>query len=379
MLLRFLSLLLLLCAQACSSPETLMLNGRYDAAIERYSRNHRKTERVIGLEKAFEAAQRADLTQIHSALHVDSGPDWVVVQAAYYRIKTRQNELASRMPIRSREGYAAQFDWQENIDSLELDAREHAADQLYNRALSHMEAARTGDQPAARSAFDLIDQVQKKYFPVYRESAALLEEARKLGTVYVLVDQAPGFSHLSPQFFQYLNLAWQLNDRNWSIYHYQPEPGLQYQYLATLSVEWLEVGFEDRLETIRTEEKDIEVRVEIAYDSSGQVISRTPVYEKIQASVRETRITRNSSAQLRFELRETGNGDVLYWETGHFQYRFDETWVDITGDQRALTFVPISTNIGLPCAPAEWTMLSKLADNARLQVLDWFWWASTRY
>ncbi len=366
-------LLLILLCSACTTPEEFMLAGKFDKAISRYTNNLRKTENVQGLEIAYQAAQSRDFAQIDALLAADADAVWVALHASYLNIKKRQYNIAAYMPIRSRDGYSPQFDWLENIDSLEFDAREKAAEQLYTTALIDLEQGRQGNKPAARSAYELLCTVKKNYFPVWRESATLLTEAKHLGTTYVLVDYNSGFAFHSGTFFSDLGLWNSINSQQWVEFDVRPAPGINYQYVAELSIESLDVGFENRIETTREEKKDIETGVKVTYDSSGQVIDRTPIYETVRGTVTETRITKNASVRLSFELYDVVSKNVLDSDIGWAEYNFDETWISTSGDLRALSIIPVSINIGFPGAPTDWAMVSGLADAARSEVLSWFW------
>lgn len=373
MRIRFLLFYLFSLISACSSPEDLIKAGRYDIAIRRYSqKNLDKPENVRGLEYAFKSAQNRDLELASILLTAKPDVNWPEIHGIYLRIQTRQSKMAEQMPVRDRNGYTAQFEWLANIDSLEFAAREHAADQLYEAALAQLDSARLGDRYAARTAYDQLCRLEKNYFPAWQEAAELKKEAKKLGTVFILVNLDQGLAFNSPYFMQELNLGWHLSNQHWQVFHTAQDADTNYDYVANLDVESLDVSFENRSEFTRTEEKDIETGQKLTYDSTGQVVERTPIYEKVQASITEIRITKSAYVRIRLELMDAESRLVRYWDTITADENFDKTWVTISGDRRALSSLPMET-FGIPSGPTDWDIVRLLADNARWSVLNWFY------
>ncbi len=353
---------------ACTAPETLLQTGRYDAAIHSYARKSPKTENIQGMEEAYRLAQERDFRAV-DALLAAPVPEWPEVQVYYSRIRQRQSDMLARQPIRSRDGYTPRFDWLEDIDSLELDSREKAAAQVYERALPYVEQGRNGDKFAARTAWNLLNQIQTSYFPAYRDVLPLMAEARLDGTTYVLVEYGgPWFFHRD-QMERDINLDGYLNRGAWQEFHTSRAAGITYDYAAEIAFSFFNIGMENRMENTQTFQKDIEVRVEIKYDSTGAVIERTPVYEQVSGTITETRITKDASVQLYFTLRNLSNGQTVDWDNAILSTAFDQTWVSTSGDSRAFDTMPICTGIGFPSAPSDWSMVSDLAGDARRRIL----------
>ena len=364
---------LLLLAGACRSPERLMQTGDYDAAIRRHSRHLNQRSRVQGLELALRAAQTRDRQRIDSLLALEPA-NWPVVHTVYRGIQNRQQRLAARQPIVASDGYTPQLDWVGNVDSLEKTSREHAADYLYAAALPLLEAGRQGDKIAAREAFQLFQRLSKDYFPEWRDAASLSREARQAGITHILVSVDGPFLFNRAQIERDMHLDWYLNDGGWQAYHTEADSRVVYDYQLDLEFVQLDPGMEMRSENTRSQEKDIQVGEKVERDSSGKVIDRTPIYERISGSITETRITRDAQANVWITLSDLHSGQRLKTEAVWISERFDETWVSTSGDTRALDHVPICTGIGFPSAPSDWEMISRLAASTRSRLLNWLDW-----
>lgn len=351
-----------------------MQTGNYDGAIRRYSHNLNKTSRVQGLEAAVQAAQTRDRQRIDSLLALEPA-NWPAIHATYRSMQDRQRRLAARQPIVSADGYTPQFELVAGIDSLEETSREHAADYLYAAALPLLEAGRQGDKVAAREAFHLLEKLKKDYFSNWRDAGSLRQEARLAGTTFVLIAFDGPFLFHQDQMDRDMNLDFHLNNNgDWQEYHTQADPRVSYDYRLGLDFVQLDPGMEMRSENTHNQEKDIQVGETLKYDSSGQVIERTPIYERISGSFTETRITKEALAQIWITLTDLRSGQPLHTETVWVTEGFDQTWVSTSGDTRALDNVPMCTSVGFPSAPNDWDMIGRLADATRARLRNWLWW-----
>lgn len=374
----FLSLLVLLLF-ACASPTKMLEKGQNDRAFKYYAKqvSSKKvkptTTDVQGLEQSFERANQLDLALADSLRRNGEESGWPAINALFRKIKARQATVQPLLPVRSKDGYVAQFLLLGNIDSLESDSRELAAQYLYNMAEYTLERARTENRLLARQAYAYLTDLKKNYFSDWRDIELLLGEAVELGTTHFLV-QTENMAVYGNQFFAPIRSYGALANRAvfWQTFDFQEQPGQQYDYVVSLQLNNVYVGFENRTESTTSFSKDIEVRVHVVKDSSGQVIERTPVYERIWASMTEVRITREAMASLIVRVTDLQTGGEVAWDNFQENTYFDQNWITVSGDDRAVDNKPFCTGFGFPMGPSEWSMVEDLSSTLRGR-LNRFW------
>ena len=84
---------------------------------------------------------------------------------------------------------------------MERQSREKAAEYLYDQSVSLLARAEKGDKLAARKAHGHLLDLQKRYYPNYRDKDVLLAKARDLGTSYVVFEVKNQSGKLLPRGF----------------------------------------------------------------------------------------------------------------------------------------------------------------------------------
>jgi hypothetical protein len=358
---------------ACQSPQSLYEDGQYQKSFKRYyqkvERNTQKHSLVVGLERAFKAANDAAINEIDTLSTQLDSSKWVKINELHQQILHRHQKVEAISPVVAKNGYSAQFAFISNISQSELESRVAAADFLYNKAMAKMQLARTEDRLLARDAHYLLSQIKEKYFPIYKNSEALLAEALDLGTTRFLVEKS-GIDHFhTQQFFdELMSRGYALISHNWQSFDLSPISGKKYDYTLELDVNYLDIGPESRLVTSNNYTKQIEKEVVIVRDTAGNEISRTPIYETVSANIQETRIVKNSGAGLNVRIVSVQSGKEILNENYLTDHFIDLIWVSITGDERALEHIPVLTNFGVPIGPSDWSVVDDMAENIRYQV-----------
>jgi hypothetical protein len=362
---------------ACQSPQSLYEDGQYQKSFKRYyqkiERRTQKQSQVEGMERAFQAANSAALSEVDSLLIQTDSSKWLKINVLHKQVLDRHQKVDAISPIVAKNGYTAQFAFIPNIEQSESESRAAAADYLYNQALKKMQLARTEDRLLARQAHAMLSKIKTLYYPNYKNTDALLAEALDFGTTSFLVEKSGVNSFHTENFFDYLMPRGNgFINQNWHSFDLSPIVGKQYDYTLELDVNHIDVGSESRYVTNNTYSKQIEKEVVIVRDTAGNVISRTPVYETVCAIIEETRIMRNSSAGIVIRIVSVKNKQEILsdqYATNHF---VDLSWIKVYGDERALESVPVCHNIGVPMGPSEWSVVDEMANNIRYQVVrDW--------
>ena len=187
-----LSFLLALTLFNCNTPSNLLHDGAYDEAVYKAIMNLQKSKKkkekdIIVVEEAFRKITAKDMATIQSLQSTGDPASWVKINKLHNDIKERQELITPYLPlIADKTYYKADFRFV-NIAPVELNSRYKAAQYYYAIGLDRMDAARTGDKTAARSAYRKFEQVQT-YFNTYEDNNALMNEAREIGIDKVLFD-----------------------------------------------------------------------------------------------------------------------------------------------------------------------------------------------
>jgi hypothetical protein len=370
----FLLLAALLWLASCAAPntQTLLKKSPHDpdisSAVRKLDGKKKKPKHVKRLETAFRAAQHADLLATDSLLGLAASDRWLYVNALHRRIQSRQEKIAPLLPLRADDGYRPDLLLVADIADREAASRRAAAAHLYDRAQALLaETERTGRKQPARDAYHMLRNLKSNYFSYWENANALTDSAYRAGQAHILLEtdlRAITWGELS--FWKNAGpLAAQQFNTEWLLFYQNPTDRPHFDFVVKSRLADLYIGPESRWETSRTESKQIEVGCKEVRDTSGKVVERTPIYETVTATVTEVRVTKNATAALLVEVLHGRTDQVLHNEYLSDSQHFDETWVSVSGDSRALTFTPISTNIGCPSAPSDWAMEDRLANSLR--------------
>ena len=233
---------------ACRSAQKYVESGDYDSAIDLCIRKikgkpKKKLEYVQGLELAFRKAQTRDLANIEQLKKENRPEVWERIHNLHLDIRSRQNKIAPLTPLVAKNGHRAQFQFVE-IAVMERESREKAAEYLYDQSVSLLEKADRGDKLAARKAYAQLLDLQKRYYPNYRDKDELLAKARDLGTSFVVFEVKNQSGKMLPRDFaeRLKNFDKQGLDSEWREFSFEEKPGLHYDYKAVYKVRDIDIS-----------------------------------------------------------------------------------------------------------------------------------------
>jgi hypothetical protein len=365
-ILLFCSLLCIgLLACVAPNPYPLLKKSPYDSSVSHYAGKldgkKKKSKHVKGLESAFQSAQRADLLAADSLLNLDAPDRWLYLNALHRRIQDRQAKVVPLLPLRADDGYRPDLLLVTDIAERESASRRAAATYLYDRANALLaETESSGRKQPARDAYYTLRDLKDNYYRYWENANALIDSAFQAGQAHVLLESdargslsfwQPG-TLLAPLYF----------NTEWLRFYQYPNARAEFDFRVKSRLTEMHVGPENRWETIFTETKQIEVGHKEVRDSTGNVVERTPIYETVCATVTEVHVTKSASATLYVEISDERSGRLVgsEWLSDHQNY--DETFVRISGDERALTHRPFTT-IGCPSVPSDWAMEDRLVSS----------------
>lgn len=175
-------IILLITLNACQGTKTLMENGKYDKVIKR-SVNHLshkklKTKWVLHLEAAYVEAFQILRDSISHLKVKNQEENWDLIYDLYKEIEKHQLTVTPFLPLRSDDGYLAQFEIID-IAPLVTEAANRASEFHYQEALAYLDAGREGNKRAARNLYDEVEKI-KKYSADYKKNA--IAPIRGIGT-----------------------------------------------------------------------------------------------------------------------------------------------------------------------------------------------------
>lgn len=335
---------------SCHTAQKYVESGDYDSAIELCVRKLRgkskkKLEYVQGLELAFRKAQARDLATAENLARAKRPELWERIHDLHLAIRARQNKVAPLTPLTAKNGYRAQFEFVD-IASMERQSREKAAEYLYDQSLALLERAENGDKLAARKAYEHLLEIQKRYFPNYRDKNELMAKARDLGTSYVVFEVKNQSGKILPSGFseRLLALGKQDLDSEWREYSFEAKPGLQYDYKAIFKVRDIDISPERVQERSYWDEKEIQDGWEYVLDKRGNVKKdslgndiKTPKWVVIRAEILEIHQSKAARIAGAVEIRDLRHNELLQTRELATEVVFENYASTFRGDERALS------------------------------------------
>lgn len=337
-------------ATSCQTAKKYVESGNYDDAIDLCLRKLRgkekkKEEYVQGLELAFKKAHSRDLATIN-ALRAENSPSmWERIHDIHLDIRDRQNKVAPLLPLVSKKGYKAHFEFVD-IAKLELESRGKAAESLYDRAVALMTNAEHGDKLAARKAYKHLRDLETRYYRDYRDKNNLMAKARDLGTSFILLEIKNESGKILPNDFseRLLAMSKQELDTEWKEFFFDARPGEQFDYKAVFKIKDISISPERVSERAYTDEKTIEDGWEYVLDQRGNVMKDTSgndIKKKRYATIRahvlevhQTKAARLAGYVEIFDLNRKTSVDSRNLGT---EIHFEHFAATFRGDERALS------------------------------------------
>ncbi len=349
---RFLLPVLLLTSllTACHTAKKYYESGDYDSAIEFCVRklagkSKKKVEYVQGLEVAFQKAQARDLALVRNLSNQNRDENWEKINRIYRQIRERQQKVSPLLPLVASNGYRARIELAD-IAQLENESCEKAADYLYTQAQTLLDKAERGDRQAARSAYAMLLDLERRYFQTYKEKTELKARARNLGTSYVLFEVKNQSNKVLPRAFaeRILNIGKNDLDSEWKAFFFEAQSGVQYDYNVVFKVRNIDISPEKIHERAYTDEKEIQDGFDYVLDKKGNVRKdslgndlKTPRYVRLRADVLEVFQSKAARLSGNLEVYDADRRTLLNQRDVGTEVVFENYASTFKGDRRALT------------------------------------------
>jgi len=343
-------LLLAVLLSACHTAQRYLETGDYDGAIDYcvhklQGKKKKKAEYVQGLERAFQKAQTRDLATIDHLANENRPENWERINAVHRDIRRRQNKVIPLTPLSANDGYQARFEFLD-IAKLESESRNKAAEYVYNQAKDNIARGERGEKQAARDAYYALLDLEKRYFKNYKDKNELMQQARDLGTSYVLFEVKNQSNTVLPRAFaeRILALGKTELDSEWKAFYFDSKSDMQFDYKVIFKVRQIDISPERIHEREYTDEKEIEDGWDYVLDSKGNVLKdslgndvKTRRYVHIRAHVVE--VFQSKAARLTglIEVYDAARNTMLENRDLGTEVLFENYASTFTGDKRALT------------------------------------------
>ena len=323
--------------------------GSYDQAIDVSVRRltgkkKKKPELVRVVETAFQKATAQDMRTAES-LERDGRPEnWELINNIHRQIGRRQAKIEPLLPLIDKNGYQAKFQFV-RIEDLERKSRENAAEYFYNRAIALIEQAKRGDKPAAREAFNELQQINR-YYRDYKSKNQLEQEALELGAIHILIKPENASNAVLPRNFEQELLQFSTADLEtlWRKFYNNQNSRSHFDYIVLVKIVNIALSPESFREREYVDHKEIEEGFEYVLDQNGNVLKdslgndvKIPKKIFITANVLEVYQSKMASVSGRVEFIERRTGNILNFENITADAIFENYASTFRGDRRALS------------------------------------------
>lgn len=291
-------LLVIIISSTCKSPEKLVLQGNYDAAIDKGIKKMIKgkadNEDKQLLDKSYQLANQRDNERIDYLITEGKPENWEEIYRRYSVLSTRQSKMQKVLPF-SIDGQNVDYPYID-YNARIVEAKSNAADYFYNRGREQMALNTKEDYRSAYSNFQKVRNYRASDYP---DLDKLIADAKYLGTSRVLVEVINTNRLPLPDDFynNMLNINTSGLNTNWVEYHIERAGSkIEYDYLIRLFLQVINVSPGDYESTEYERKKTVKDGFDYALDSRGNVMKdslgndiKIPRYKELSCVVIETR------------------------------------------------------------------------------------------
>ena len=322
-----------------------MLSGDYERAISlalnqiQKGKDNKKTdEQKLILQQAFKKYQDEQLDRIKFLNKDETTVNDEKIYQAYKNLYNTQNSIKPVLPLYHK-GKKLKFKF-EDISSELIEAKQNYANYLYQLGQDYMQKDNT---ISYRTAFEVFTELDR-LIPNYKDTSALIEEAKYLGTDYVFVKAINNTEVSIPEKLEQDILdfnTYGLNDE-WTIYHANQQDGNPYQYQINLNFENIIFSPERILEKQKSISNTIEI-TETQTDRQGRVktdsLGNELTYKRtIKAEGSLTTINQNKQVSIvaQVDYINLNSAQKINDYKLNSQFLFENIFATFEGDERAL-------------------------------------------
>ncbi len=366
---------------ACQSPQKLYEKGNYDEAIElavkRLRERKVKEKDVQTLVEAFNYINRKDAEKL-SRLRAQRTPDtWTAVYDLASRISRRQELVKPLVTLDEAKYYSKLTDlyFENGVNFILSEARDGAADYLYNKGVETLNRARKGERLAAREAYNDFNAMNL-YYSNYKDTKQLMNEAYNMGINHVYFKVENQSLTFLPAAFENTLQSVFVRDLNtqWIKYHTFRDDNLRYEYNIVAKITRIDVSSERYDRNHHFEEAQVEDGYDYVLDAKGNVQKDTlgndvkvKKFKTVRAQVFEVRQYKEARVSGYLEYYDNRTKELVVSRPIESNANFNHYAVRFEGDRRALCEKTCNLLGNSPVSfPSNEDMLLTVAENLKV-------------
>lgn len=361
------ALLLCLTAIGCLSPNEALQKKDPDTVVKFASRKldgkRPKTAWAKALETAFAQANKEDLLRIEELKLLGTLAAWEQIHGIHEGMERRHQRVEPLLPLVSEDGYRPDIRLLPVADMLAESRRE-----VIELSLPVIEEllrnAHGGQRLQARAAYDRIAVLRKKYRWSDAQTDELQDEARALGTVYILLDydNFAGFGGM--QLVQNFDYHSSFGGGFWQSIDTRRSPGVRYDFEVDVDLLSASVSptFIDSDKTTYTQE--VETSRKAIKDTCGVVVGYDITYAKATATIERVSVRKEASLAATVQVYDAITGEPIRCDRIWSDDKFSEDYCTYTGDASVAAANGCSSK-GSAAIPSDWQMLDNCASDFR--------------
>ncbi len=333
---------------SCSTPTALYNNAHYDAsvveAIKKLRKKKKKRKHVEIVESAFRKVTQQDMDRI-ARLKAEGRPsNWVEINRIHNEIKDRQDLISPYLPLYSKDGYKANFQFVK-ILPLERESRKMAAEYYYNEGKMHLAKGEQGFKYAARKAYGLLNKTNR-YFDQYKDVAVLKDRAVELGRNHVLFTVQNESNTFLPKDFEegLYSINLQNRDNLWTRYFSDASARSDFDFEVSLRLRNVDISPQLVNNRRYVDQKEIEDGFDYVLDNNGNVLKdslgndvKTVRYTTIEAWVDEVHQHKAATLEGRVIFKDLAKNTIIRNDNIQVTAIFENYAATFNGDRRALS------------------------------------------
>lgn len=336
----YLLLSLVVAFSACTSSQKLLEKGRYDQAVQKSVEKLRKkpndTDELNVLKEAYSQANMFDKERIDFLERENHEDNYMEIYNLYTRLENRQDVIRS-LPSRLR----TQFNLVDYDDEI-IRSKESAAEAAYQQGLQYLDR---GDRQSARMAYQEFVKVSNLYRD-YKNVRRLLNEARYLGTNYVLLRVENNSDKVLPEDFdtELRKISLAELDTEWLRYETVPDTTMRYDYYVVINIRNIDVSPESVEKRTYTDSKEVQDGMKYVLDQNGNVAKdslgndiREPNMVTISAEVTESVQQKRALVGGSIDYVDLQTNQLMKTEEISVEAVFQHYSAVASGDEDALT------------------------------------------
>lgn len=339
---------------SCSSKKQIeksLHSGNYDQAIEEALRKletnknkERKQDFVIMLHNAYEKVVERDLMDIKH-LKKDGNPEhYKSIYETYLKLNRRQEAITPYLPLKVGDK-TLRFDFRDYTNAL-VESRNTVSEFMYDNGKQLLDSNYKNELKEAHSIFQYIDQIN----PNFKDVRNLKQQAHNLGTDYVIVSIENQTNQVIPRRLEdeLLNFDTYGLNQFWTVYHANPDRGIDYDYAMALQLKRINISPEKLSEKQLVREKQIvdgwtykkDRNGNVAKDSLGKDIKIDKIID-VKAryfEYHQFKSTQVIADVVYVDLKTNQTLDVFPINS---EFVFEHVYATIKGDKRALNQIDL--------------------------------------